>query len=77
MDLKQDTLKSYMSKKSCIDHSQERVYPPQLEEKWSNLFNDEDISETYKIDNINYLKIIEPKIETLRSDYPNDSWQLL
>ncbi len=46
---------------------------PQLEEELFNLFHNQDFNESYIIDNMNYLKDIEPTIQTLRSNYPNDN----
>ena len=46
---------------------------PELESELLNLFNDEDIDETFIINNMDYLKDIEPTIETLRANYSNDN----
>jgi hypothetical protein len=51
----------------------EKNLSAQLEEELSNLFNDEDFDKSYIIDNMDYLNDIEPTIETLRADYPNDN----
>ena len=73
-DLKSNTLKSYMSKANIVHRLfTEKNLSPQLEEELSNLFNDEDFDESYIIDNMDYLNDIEPTIETLRADYPNDN----
>jgi hypothetical protein len=46
---------------------------PELEDELFNLFHNQDFNETYIIDNMDYLKDIEPTIHTLRSNYPNDN----
>ena len=73
-DLKSNTLKSYMSKANIVHRIfTQKNLSPELEEKLFNLFNDEDIDEDYFIDNMHYLKNIEPTIEELRLNYPNDN----
>ncbi len=73
-DLKQNTKDAYMSKANIVH----RLFTgnnlsPELEEELFNLFHNQDFNETYIIDNMDYLKDIEPTIHTLRSNYPNDN----
>ena len=73
-ELKGNTLKSYISKANIIHRLfTQKNLSLQLEKELLNLFNDENIDETYIIESMNYLNNIEPTIQELRSNYPNDN----
>ncbi len=52
----------------------QKILSPELVEKLLNISNDEDIDEDYFIDNMDCLRNIEPTIEELRLNYPNDNF---
>lgn len=73
-ELKSNTLKSYISKANIVHRIfKAKNLSPELEKELLNLFNDERIDETYIIDNMDYLKDIEPTIHELRSNYQNNN----
>ena len=73
-DLKQNTKDAYMSKADIVHRLfTKKSLSPELEEELFKLFHNQDFNETYIIDNMDYLKDIEPTIHTLRSNYPNDN----
>jgi len=72
--LKDKTIISYISKANIVHRLfTQKNLSPELEQELLNLFNDEDIDETFIINNMDYLKDIEPTIETLRANYSNDN----
>ena len=72
--LKDKTIISYISKANIVHRLfTQKNLSPELESELLNLFNDEDIDETFIINNMDYLKDIEPTIETLRANYSNDN----
>ena len=74
--LKDSTLISYISKANIIHRIfTDKNLSPQLENELLKVFNDDDenIDKTYIIDNMEYLKDIEPTVYTLRSNYPIDN----
>ena len=73
-ELKDNTLKSYISKSDIIHRILTgKSLSPQLEEELLKLFTDEAFDEKLIIDNMDYLNDIEPTINTIRSNYSNNN----
>lgn len=72
--LKENTLNSYMSKADIMHRLfTGKSLSTQLEEELSKLLNNEDIDESFIIDDMDYLKDIETTITILRENYQNDN----
>ena len=73
-ELKDNTLKSYISKSDIIHRILTgKSLSPELEEELLKLFTDEAFDEKIIIDNMDYLNDIEPTINTIRSNYSNNN----
>ena len=73
-ELKDNTLKSYISKSDIIHRILTgKSLSPELEEELLKLFTDEAFDEKFIIDNMDYLNDIEPTINTIRSNYSNNN----